>query len=158
PILLIENKQTLEQQGVVDDDVVAAQGHDKTGEAAGGDDRGLLPQFRLHAVDDSVDHGGGSVHNAGAHAVDGVCADHLSRGLQADLGELGGAAAQGVQGDPEARQDDAADVVARRVDDGHGGGCPHVDDDEGGGVLPQGRHGVHDHVASGGLGVVHDDV
>lgn len=98
-ILLIDVPQALHQQILVIEHLVAAVAHDHRGVAAGGHDGGGLPlgQNLPDAVDDAVQHPGGAVDNAGAHAVLGVFADEALGVLQGDVRQLGGVVRQGVQ-------------------------------------------------------------
>ena len=65
--------------------------------------------------------------------------------LERDVRQLGRPAAQGLQGDVDPRQEEAALVGPALGDDADGGGRAHVYGDDGGREFLQGRHGVgHD--------------
>ena len=63
-----------------------------------GHHRGPAAQLLLHPVQHAVQHGGGAVHDAAAHAVHRVLADHPARPVQADAGQLGRPGGEGIQG------------------------------------------------------------
>ncbi|MBR3737132.1 MAG: sodium/proline symporter, partial [Eubacterium sp.] len=63
-----------------------------------------------------------------------------------DAGQLRGAARQRVQRDAHPWHDQAAHIAAARLQHLHGGGRAHVDENQRGGILPQGRHGDDDEV------------
>ena len=83
-ILLINQIQPPEQEIIIEDDVLLAEGNDEAGEAAGGEDCGRFAKFFFHAVHDTVEHGGVSVKETALHAVGGVGSDDLFRRIQAD--------------------------------------------------------------------------
>ena len=91
----------------------------------------LTGKFRTDAVDDPVQHTGGAIDDAGAHAVFRSLADQRLWMLQRDGRKLGGPAAEGFQGDVDARQQQTAFVAAPLADDANGGGSAHVDGNNG---------------------------
>src|SRR5699024_3334853 len=107
---------------------------------------------------DAVDHIHVAENNARPHAVNGVLSDDLVGKLQADVGQLGSLAAQGVEGDLEARQDHAPYIISLLIHHAHGGGSAHVDDHQGQRMLMGGGYRVHDHIASHSLGIVHKNI
>ena len=80
--------QSLEQQVFVDEDVVFAQRDDERRQTARRHEHGTVTELLLHAVDHAVDHGRGAVHDAAAHAVHGILADHLSGRVETDARQL----------------------------------------------------------------------
>ena len=90
-IFLIDVPQALHQQIFVIQDLIAAVTDDDGGIAAGGHDgRSLsLGQKLADAVNDTVQHAGGAVDDAGAHAVLGVFADEALGMLERDIRQLG---------------------------------------------------------------------
>ena len=83
-ILLINQIQSPEQEIIIEDDGLLAEGNDETRETAGGEDCGRFAKFFFHAVHDAVEHGGVSVKETALHAVGGVGSDDLLRCIQAD--------------------------------------------------------------------------
>ena len=69
----------------------------KARETAGCDNGRLAAELRFHAGDDAVQHACGAVENAALHGLDCILCERPAGGLEIDRGELGGAAAQGVQ-------------------------------------------------------------
>ena len=153
-VFVVEEQEPLEQQVVVQQNLIAAERRDHTGEAAGRDDRARLVELRIDAVDQAVERAGVPVQDAALHAVDRIAADQVLRHLERDLLQLRGAADERVAGDDDARQDHAAAVVALAVDDGDRRRRAHIDDDLRQGVVVYARHGVDDEVAAELGGVV----
>ena len=60
-ILLINQIQSPEQEIIIEDDGLLAEGNDEARETAGGEDCGRFTKFFFHAVHDTVEHGGVSV-------------------------------------------------------------------------------------------------
>lgn len=123
-IFLIDVPQALHQQIFVIQDLIAAVTDDDGGVAAGGHDgRSLsLGQKLADAVNDTVQHAGGAVDDAGAHAVLGVFADEALGMLERDIRQLGCVIRQGVQTQPHAGKHQAALIAALAGDIGNGGG------------------------------------
>ena len=83
-ILFVNDHEPLQEQGIVIDDFVFAERNHETGETAGSNDGSRFAQLFLHMLQDAVDHAGIAVHDAAAHAVDGVFTDDTLRNVQAD--------------------------------------------------------------------------
>ena len=83
-ILLINQIKPPEQEIIIEDDALLAEGNDEASEAAGGEDCGRFAKFFFHAVHDAVEHGGVSVKETALHAVGGVGSDDLLRCVEAD--------------------------------------------------------------------------
>ena len=131
---------------------------DDAAEAAGRDDGGRLAELILHALDHTVEHGGRTVDAAGAHGLDGVGTDALFRCVERDVRQLRRAACERLERDAHTGDDRAAEDTRLTVDDRHGGGRAHVDDNERRRVHRK-RRGRTDHkVAAHGGGVVERDV
>ena len=77
---------------------------------ANGGDR--LPQLILHALHQTVQHGGVAVDGARLHTVNGVVSDQMRRIDQIDVGQLRGPGGQRVYRQPQTGNDHAADIAA----------------------------------------------
>lgn len=76
-ILFVNDIQALQKQVFFQNNLPLAQRSNKLGKTAGGNKGRLVSQLRFDPLDQAVDHGGGSVHHAAAHTIDGVLADDL---------------------------------------------------------------------------------
>ena len=133
-------------------------GDDFLCEAAGGDDRGLLAELFLDAVDDAVEGSCAAVEDTALHALDGVLTDDVLRCVDADAAELGCMGGEGIEGNTDTRQNHAADVLLLTVDDGNRGRGAHVDHDERHRVLIEAGDGVSDEIGTELSRVIHEDV
>lgn len=139
-VFLVQIIQPIQQQVFVDEDLPLTVRLDHLGVPAGHDDRRHGFGLGLHALDHTVDHGGVAVEDTGAHGVDGGAAKDGGGLLQGDVRQLRGPTGEGLHGDADAGDDNAA-LIGALAEVGEGGGRAHVDDDDGLGILLDGRHG-----------------
>ena len=151
-VFLVDDEEALQEQVLVEDDVLLAVGDDLLCESAGGDDRGLLAELFLDAVDDAVQGGSAAVENAALHALDGVLPDDVLRCVDADAAELRGTRGEGIERNADTRQDHTADVLLLTVDDGNRGRGTHVDHDERYRILMEAGDGVMQFLEEKGIG------
>ena len=64
-----------------------------------------------------------------------VFANDFSWNFQTDKRKLGGIAAERIQGDLQSGENDAADIISVFVDDRHGSGSSHINDNNGAGIF-----------------------
>ena len=136
---------------------MGADGNNAVGQTAGGHHRGLLAQLGLHAVDHAVQQQGGTQNAAAFHAVHGVGADGVGRGIQRDGGQQRRVGRQRRQGQLHAGDDGPAAERTLAIQYGDGGGGAHVDEDQGRLIHVQRAHGGHQQVAGQRGGVVQTD-
>ena len=134
------------------------QRHNEFGDAARRHDRCRGPKLLLHAVEQAVEHGCRTEHDAAAHGVARIFADGALRLVQADAGELGRAAGQRLERDLQAGADAAAAIDAVLVDGRDGRRRAHIHDEQRRAIVMDGRDGGDDEVAADLRGIVHADV
>ena len=147
-VLFIYGQEPLEHKRIIIQDFMAAVGRDKAGDFSGGNDGGGAAKLFFHPLDHTVQHGGSAIHGAALHTGDGVFSNGVFRRFQTDFGKLGSADGQIIQGTVQPGNDDASGIAALLVDYGDGGGCPHVNDDNGKRVGFHGAHSVDHHIAA----------
>ena len=158
-IFLPNEIQALEEQRFVRGDAVSAIGADARAHAARGDDaRGFFAKRLGKSVQKTVDRTGSAVHDAGFHAVHGVCRDYVARRQNLNARQKRGFLCQGVQGNPHAGQDRAADVFSALVHDGQRGCRSHVHDHNGEGIFLLRSHRGGNEIRGDGSGVVDRNV
>ena len=147
-ILIVNNHQPLEQQLFIDQDLPLAVRDDDLREAARRDDRAGSPDFLLDAFDYAIDAGGCAVDDSALHTVNRVGADHTPGRIETDLWKLAGPGGEGIERNPQPRDDHAAEKVLILVDRRDRRRSPHVDDDQRTWVFVDGCDGICDPVAS----------
>ena len=154
PVALKEDAEAVEGEEVVDLADVAGVFCDHAGQAAGGNDAGLVAEFGEDALDDAVDEACVAVVQARLQMADGVGAYDFGGALDVDAAETGGAGEERFGAEPEAGSDGSAEIFAFLGDDFEFGGGAEVDDDAGAAVALNGGNAVADAVGAELGGVV----
>lgn len=98
-VLIIDQIESLQQQGIIADDLMFAVRCDERRDAASGNNRGILTKLLLQAVDHADQHGSRAEYAAALHTFNRVLADCLLRRFKADAGKLRGTADHRIQRD-----------------------------------------------------------
>src|SRR5699024_10052853 len=96
-VFLIQNRQPLQEQIVIQNDLSSAVGHDLFCKSACSNDCHIGAKLFFHPVDDSVDGRCTAVDNPALHAFDRIFPDQMLRRFQTDAGQLCRPCRQGIQ-------------------------------------------------------------
>ena len=96
-VLPVEDRKPLQQQVIVVNDGPAAQRGNEPGHGAGGDNRCRHTQLLLHSLAHTVQHGGGTQHDAAAHGIVGIAADGPFGPVKLQAGQQRRSVGEGIQ-------------------------------------------------------------
>ena len=159
-LLQTNQLQAPHEQVLVVNDLIAAVAHNNRRIAAGGHDGGIFTgDDLLHAVDDAVQHPRRAIDDAVAHTVLGVFADKIPGWvLQGYILQQRRVLRQGIQRQPHPREHHATLIGLLLGDIGNGGGCAHLDHNNGRRVFFHGGHGIGHQVGAQLIMDLHADV